>query len=248
MNQDIPLYTGVKPYNESDNKTEQLISLFDSISDEYDHFNQFASIGLAKHWRRISVTLLRGFNSENVLDIACGTADMCLLIANILKTEAIIGIDVSSEMLRVGRQKIHKKGLNRLIQLQPGDSSSISFPSESFDIVTVAFGIRNFEKLIASIQEMYRVLKPGGVLLIVEVNEPQTKMMKSLYKRYMNFIISLAVLLFGQNRKSYKYLTNSMAAFPSGEKLVNLLEKYQFKLLKVKNFSFQVCTAYVMQK
>lgn len=248
MNQDISFYTGVKPYNESDNKTEQLISLFDSISDEYDHFNQFASLGLAKHWRRISVALLKKYRSEKILDIACGTADMCLLMADKLNPLEITGIDVSSEMLRVGRQKINDQGLSRLIQLQTGDSSTLNFPSESFDIVTVAFGIRNFEKLTDSIQEMNRVLKPGGVLLIVEVNEPKSKMMKSLYKMYMNFIISMTVFVFGQDRKSYKYLANSMAAFPSREKLVNILEKYQFKLMRIKNFNFEVCTAYLMQK
>jgi demethylmenaquinone methyltransferase / 2-methoxy-6-polyprenyl-1,4-benzoquinol methylase len=248
MNREISFYTGVKPYNESDSKTEQLISLFDSISDEYDHFNQFASLGLAKHWRRISVAMLKGFRSDKIIDIACGTADMCLLMADKLKPEVITGIDVSSEMLRVGRQKIKGKGLSNLIHIETGDSSAINFPSESYDIVTVAFGIRNFEKLTDSIQEMNRLLKPGGVLLIVEVNEPQSKMMKSLYKIYMNLIISMTVFLFGQDRKSYMYLANSMAAFPSREKLVGILEKHQFKLLKIKNFSFEVCTAYLMQK
>jgi demethylmenaquinone methyltransferase/2-methoxy-6-polyprenyl-1,4-benzoquinol methylase len=248
MNQDISLFTKVKPYNESDNKTEQLISLFDSISGEYDHFNQFSSLGLAKQWRRISVQLLNGFDSEKILDIACGTADMCLLMADKLNPAEIIGVDVSSEMLRVGRKKVNEKGLSRLIQLHTGDSSALNFPAESFDIVTVAFGIRNFEKLTDSVQEMNRVLKPGGVMLIIEVNEPKSKMMKLLYKIYMNFIITLTVFLFNQDRKSYKYLANSMAAFPSREKLVNILEKFQFKLLKIRNFSFEVCTAYLMQK
>lgn len=248
MNQDNSFYTEVKPYNQSDNKTKQLISLFDSISDEYDNFNQFASFGLAKHWRRLSVEMLKRFRSGKILDIACGTAEMCILMAEKLKPDAITGIDVSSEMLRVGRQKIKEKGLSRLIQLQAGDSSAMNYPSESFDIVTVAFGIRNFEKLTDSIQEMNRVLKSDGVLLIVEVNEPERKMMKLLYKMYMNFIISMAVFLYGQDRKSFKYLTNSMAAFPSRKKLVGILEKHQFKLMKIKNFSFDVCTAYLMHK
>lgn len=248
MKQDMSFYTAVKPFNESDNKTEQLVTLFDSISEEYDHFNQFSSLGLAKHWRRISVDLLKGYPSDRILDLACGTADMCLLMADKLNPAEIIGIDISQEMLRVGRQKVDAKGFGRLVRLETGDSSALNFPSDCFDILTVAFGIRNFEKLSESIQEMNRVLKPGGVLLIVEANEPKNKMMKFLYKIYMNFIISMTVLLFNQDRKSYKYLANSMAAFPSRKKLVNILEKYQFKLLKMRNFNFEVCTAYLLQK
>lgn len=238
----------VKPFNDYENKTEQLIDLFDSISDEYDLFNHFASLGLARHWRSISINLLKGYPTDNILDLATGTADMCLLMAEKLDPKSVTGVDISREMIRVGNEKIRRHHLSDRIALDIQDSSQLNFEPNSFDIVTISFGIRNLEHISLSLRNILQVLKPGGVFLIVEVNEPESKLMKWLYKVYMNFVISIAAFIFHQDKKSYEYLSSSMAVFPHRKRLIDILQNHGFKHLKTRKFSFEVCTAYLMQK
>lgn len=238
----------VKPFNNKDNKTKQLITLFNSISKEYDLFNLFTSLGLACHWRKKSIQLLKNYPANRILDVATGTADMCLLLAQKLHAKHILGVDVAEEMLKVGKQKVSKHQLNHLIDLEVQDSSNLSFDSNQFDIVTISFGIRNLEKLSLSLTQIYRVLKPGGVFLIIEVNEPEKKWLKWFYTLYIKCVIHLSSILYRKDKRTFQYLASSMAVFPNRKSLIELLQFHGFKHLATQKFTLEVCTAYLMQK
>ncbi|MDD2285863.1 MAG: bifunctional demethylmenaquinone methyltransferase/2-methoxy-6-polyprenyl-1,4-benzoquinol methylase UbiE [Paludibacter sp.] len=236
----------IKPYNPHEDKTNQLVSLFDKISSHYDRFNNVISWGMAHIWRRKSVAFLKKYTPEKILDIATGTADMILVINNILKPKTIIGIDISAKMMEIGRQKVMKKQLASKVDFQIQNAASLSFENNTFDAVTIAFGIRNFEKLSQSMYEINRVLKPNGHFLILEVNQPQKGIMLLFYKFYISIYMLFVTGML--DKADYNYLTNSMGAFPRGEKLIEILQSFDFKLIKYKRFTFDVCSAYLLRK
>jgi len=236
----------IKPYNEHEGKTAQLARLFNKISKKYDSFNDLISWGMAHTWRKKSLSFLKKYSPEKILDIATGTADMIIVADGLLKPKVITGIDISEEMMAVGNQKVQKKKLTAKVNFELQDASALTFPDNSFDAVTISFGIRNLEKLSQSLREINRVLKPQGHFLIVEVNQPEKGIILMLYKIYINIYLLFTKKLL--DKSDYQYLTTSMGIFPKGKKLIDLLSGFNFELIKYKRFTFDVCSAYLLKK
>jgi demethylmenaquinone methyltransferase / 2-methoxy-6-polyprenyl-1,4-benzoquinol methylase len=241
-------FTKVKPYNQDEEKTAQLARMFNTISDKYDKFNDIMTWGLARIWRKQSLLALKQFNPKHILDIAAGTADMCIKSYEYLNPEHVTGVDISDLMLEMGRVKVDKVGLSDKIDLQVQDVSAMTFADASFDAATIAFGIRNFEKLDDSLQQIHRVLKTGGHLLILEMNEPQKGLLFKGYQLYTKVFVRLTAKYLSSDKKAYDYLQASMHAFPNGERLIAILEANGFKLTKYRRFTFGVCSMYLVQK
>lgn len=245
MSQEV-LNDSVKPYNEHENKTAQLARLFNKISKRYDSFNDLISWGMAHLWRKKSISFLKEAAPKNILDIATGTADMLITACDLLLPETIIGIDISEDMMKIGEHKVQKKHPATNVRFEMQDASSMNFPDNTFDAVTISFGIRNLEKLSQSIQEINRVLKPQGHFLILEVNQPQKGLLLFFYKIYLriSFLFSSKLL----DKSDFQYLTTSMGIFPRGKQLIDILGENNFELIRYKRFTFDVCSAYLLKK
>jgi len=241
-------FTKVKPYNQDEEKTAQLARMFNKISDKYDKFNDIMTWGMARMWRKQSLLTLKPFNPKQILDIAAGTADMCIKSYEYLNPDQVMGVDISEQMLEMGRVKVAKVGLSAKIDLQVQDVSALTFADGSFDAATIAFGIRNFEKLNESLQQINRVLRPGGHLLILEMNEPEKGLLFKGYQLYTKVFVKLTAKLLSSDKVAYDYLQESMHAFPNGEKLIEILKANGFKLNKYRKFTFGVCSMYLVQK
>jgi demethylmenaquinone methyltransferase/2-methoxy-6-polyprenyl-1,4-benzoquinol methylase len=241
-------FTKVKPYNKQEEKTAQLTRMFNTISGQYDKFNDIMSWGLARMWRRKALQSLKQYHPARILDIATGTGDMCIKAFRYLKPEHLTGVDISDKMLEVGRRKAIEAGLESKIDFQEQDCSTLTFANESFDAATISFGIRNFEKLPESLRQIHRVLKPNGHLLILEMNEPQKGLLLKGYKLYTRFFVGMTARYLSSDKKAYDYLTASMHAFPSGEKLIEILEENGFRLNIYRRFTFGVCSMYLVKK
>ncbi len=238
----------VKPYNQEEDKTKQLNRMFNTISSNYDKFNDIMSMGLAGKWRKKAILTLKPYTHNHILDIATGTADVAIKAFEYITPKHITGIDVSEKMLEIGTKKIVDAGLQDKISLQIEDVSEMSFSDESFDAAITSFGIRNFDKLEQSIREIHRVLKSKGKFVILEMSEPQTPIIKQGYLLYTRTLIPFAVKTFSNDPKAYKYLTNSMKAFPQGKEFIAILEQNGFKCLQYKTFFMGVCSLYVVEK
>ena len=238
----------ITPYKDSDlNKKQQVTQMFDNISKEYDGLNRVISFGIDVKWRNKVVDLVAASNPERILDIATGTGDLAI---NLAKTEAkeIIGLDISDGMLEVGRQKIAHKSLENLISMVIGDSENLPFDDNSFDAITVAFGVRNFEHLEKGLQEILRVLKPGGLFVILETSVPTKTPFKQGYKFYSKYILPNIGKLFSKDRSAYTYLSESASVFPYGEVLNNILRKIGFINVHDKPQTLGVATIYTASK
>jgi demethylmenaquinone methyltransferase/2-methoxy-6-polyprenyl-1,4-benzoquinol methylase len=218
--------------------------MFDSIAFRYDFLNRFLSVGIDVYWRKKAIRQLKDLRPQKVLDVATGTADVAIMTYRLLKPAKIAGIDISEGMLNLGRQKIAKLGLQDKIELFQGDSEKIAFPDNSFDAITVAFGVRNFENLEKGLTEMLRVLQPGGKLVVLEFSRPKQAGFKSLYQLYMNFIAPGLGKLFSKNKKAYQYLNDSVQAFPEGETFVEIMNKAGFTATYLKRLTLGICTIY----
>ena len=241
-------FTKVKPYNQEEEKTAQLARMFNTISEKYDKFNDIMSWGMARVWRKNSLLTLKKFNPKRILDIAAGTADMCIKSYQYLNPDHVTGVDISERMLDMGRIKVSNAQLSDKIELQVQDCCNLSFSDGSYDAATIAFGIRNFEKLNESLGEIYRVLKPGGHLLILEMNEPQKGLLFKGYQLYTKIFVRLTAKYLSNDKIAYDYLTASMHAFPNGERLIEILTANGFKLNIYRKFTFGVCSMYLVQK
>ena len=241
-------FTKVKPYNQEEEKTVQLARMFNKISDKYDKFNDIMSWGMARVWRKQSLLALKKYNPKQILDIAAGTADMCIKSYQYLNPDHVTGVDISANMLDMGRIKVDKANLSDKIDLEVQDCSNLTFANETFDAATIAFGIRNFEKLDESLKQINRVLKPGGHLLILEMNEPQKGLLFKGYQLYTKIFVRLTAKYLSSDKVAYDYLTASMHAFPNGERLIDIMEKNGFKLNIYRKFTFGVCSMYLVQK
>lgn len=238
----------VKPYKDSElGKKEQVTKMFDAISKEYDKLNRVISFGFDVKWRKRVVKIIGNSNPDSILDIATGTGDLAI---NLTKTKAskIVGLDISKGMLRVGRKKIEKLQLTNTIELVFGDSENIPFENNSFDAITVAFGVRNFENLEKGLSEIYNVLKPGGFFVILETSVPTKSPYKQGYLFYSTKVLPLIGKLFSKDKSAYKYLSDSAAAFPYGEALNNILRKIGFIDIENKPQTFGVATIYIAKK
>ncbi|EMY3479148.1 bifunctional demethylmenaquinone methyltransferase/2-methoxy-6-polyprenyl-1,4-benzoquinol methylase UbiE, partial [Flavobacterium psychrophilum] len=217
-----------KPYKDSElGKKEQVAKMFDTISSKYDNLNRVISFGIDVKWRKKILKMVAAKNPNNILDIATGTGDLAILLAN-TKAEKIIGLDISIGMLEVGKQKIEAKKLSPKIEMILGDSEKIPFEENTFDAVTVAFGIRNFENLEIGLTEILRVLKPNGVFVILETSVPEKFPFKQGYGFYTKNILPIIGKMFSKDKVAYQYLSDSASIFPYGEKLNNILQKIGF--------------------
>jgi demethylmenaquinone methyltransferase/2-methoxy-6-polyprenyl-1,4-benzoquinol methylase len=203
----------VTPYGEG-SKQEQIRRMFDKIAPSYDRLNHALSLGIDRRWRRTAVDALGKHQPQQILDIATGTGDFALLLAKRIKPQHIVGADISEGMMAVGREKVKEEGLQNVISFQYEDCMQLSFPDGSFDAVTSSYGVRNFQNLDKGLQEMQRVLRPGGHLLIVELTPPPSFPMKQLFWLYAHVVMPLLGRLISHDDSAYTYLPASMEAFP----------------------------------
>ncbi len=238
----------VTPYKDSDQaKKQQVSQMFDTISGEYDGLNRVISLGLDKSWRRKVIKTIAKQSPENVLDIATGTGDLAISLAEKGLTN-IIGADISEGMLKVGRKKVKDKGLEKHISLQIGDSEDLPFADSHFDAICIAFGVRNFEDLEKGLSEIYRVLKPGGIFVVLETAVPQKTPFKQGYKIYTRYILPTIGKLFSKDREAYGYLSQSASVFPYGEAFNNILIKTGFTNVKDSPQTMGVASIYTCSK
>lgn len=238
----------VTPYkNSNQGKKEQVAKMFDTISKEYDNLNRVISFGIDVKWRNKVVQIVGDTNPETILDIATGTGDLAI---NLTKTSAkrIVGLDISEGMLDVGRSKIEKLQLQNRIEMVLADSEKIPFSDNSFDAITVAFGVRNFENLEKGLSEIYRVLKKGGCFVVLETSVPTKTPYKQGYQFYSTKILPNIGKVFSKDKSAYKYLSDSAAAFPYGEAFNNILEKTGFIDIENKPQTFGVASIYMAKK
>ena len=238
----------VTPYKDSSlNKKEQVEQMFDNISGNYDGLNRVISFGIDVKWRKKVIELVKATAPQAVLDIATGTGDLAISMA---ETDAsrIVGLDISEGMLNVGRKKINEKGLTERIEMIQANSEALPFENNSFDAITVAFGIRNFENLEKGLSEILRVLKPGGIFVILETSVPTKFPFKQGYFFHTRVILPLIGKLFSKDKVAYSYLSESAASFPYGEELNNILRKTGFISVEDKPQTFGVATIYTATK
>lgn len=238
----------ITPYKDSTlGKKEQVTQMFDTISGNYDGLNRVISFGIDIKWRRKVLNLVAARNPNNILDIATGTGDLAILMAQTNATK-IIGLDISSGMLEVGKKKILDKKLENKIEMIVGDSENMPFPDNHFDAITVSFGIRNFETLDKGLAEILRVLKPKGIFVILETSNPTKTPYKQGYKFYTKNILPIIGKLFSKDNVAYGYLSESASVFPFGEVLNNILRKIGFIDVEAMPQTFGVATIYTASK
>lgn len=234
----------VVPYkDEKSGKKEQVAKMFNNISHRYDFLNHFLSLGIDKLWRKQAINLLKAQSPKFILDVATGTGDFALQ-AMVLNPEKIIGVDISEGMLDMGRKKIIKKELTAAIELKYGDSENLPFEENKFDAVTVAFGVRNFENLEQGLKEIYRVLKPGGKLVVLEFSKPKRFPFKQVYSVYFNFILPKIGKVVSSDNAAYDYLPESVKAFPDGKDFLGILSIVGFKNNQCKALTFGISSIY----
>lgn len=238
----------VKPYKNSElGKKEQVTKMFDTISENYDGLNRVISFGIDVNWRKKVVKLVSENNPKQILDIATGTGDLAIMMAS-LNPDRIVGLDISEGMLAVGKQKINKQNLSDKIEMVVGDSENIPFKDNTFDAITVSFGVRNFENLDKGLQEINRVLKPGGKFVVLETSNPTKFPFKQGYKLYTNFLLPIIGKVFSKDKIAYSYLSESANAFPFGEVFNNILQKNGFNNTKNIPVTFGVASIYTATK
>lgn len=239
----------VKPYaDRADSKKEQVQEMFDKVSSKYDFLNRILSLGIDISWRNKVVKIVNEKNPKDILDIATGTGDLAISIAEKNKTAKVIGFDLSEGMLSYGRKKITKKGLDSNIKMIQGDAENMPFEDNTFDVVTVSFGVRNFENLEKGLIDIYRVLKPNGKLVILEFSTPEKFPMKQLYAFHSKYILPTVGNFFSEDSTAYDYLPNSIKAFPYGEKMVAILENCGYKNTYCKKLTSGISSIYVGEK
>lgn len=239
--------TNVKPYSTDKSKKEEVAEMFDNISPRYDFLNRFLSMGVDIGWRKKTVKAVAQSKPQRILDVATGTADLAI---ELTKTGAkeIIGCDISEGMLSIGKEKIKKKELDNVIRLQSGDSEQLPFEDNSFDAVTVAFGVRNFQTPVKGLTEINRVLKKGSKIYVLEFSEPEKFPVKQLYSFYFKYILPFWGRLISKDNAAYTYLPNSVKAFPHGEAFLQLLTASGFHKNSAKKLSFGIASLYIGEK
>ncbi|MCE7993337.1 MAG: bifunctional demethylmenaquinone methyltransferase/2-methoxy-6-polyprenyl-1,4-benzoquinol methylase UbiE [Roseivirga sp.] len=238
----------VVPYKEQQaGKKEQVAEMFNNISHRYDFLNHFLSLGIDILWRKKAIRLLKKDQPKQILDIATGTGDFAIE-ALALNPDKVIGVDISEGMLEQGKQKMKRKGLDHIIDMQMGDSEKLLFESNTFDAVIVSFGVRNFENLEKGLSDMFRVLKPGGKTVIIEFSRPRRFPMKQLYNFYFKSILPIIGKLVSKDQSAYTYLPESVEAFPDGKDFLTILEKVGFKSTECRPLTFGISSIYIGQK
>lgn len=238
----------ILPYNDKEQKGMQVRRMFDSIAETYDQLNHTLSFGFDKGWRRKGIAFLQPFSPQTILDIATGTGDLAISMYRTLKADRIVGADISEGMMEVGRRKVADAGYSEHITFEQQDCTALSYPDESFDAVTAAFGVRNFEDIEQGIAEMHRVLKPGGHLMILELSSPETFPMKQLYQLYSKTVIPFIGRLLSKEKAAYSYLPASIKVVPQGKVMTDLLAHQGFADAHAHTFTFGICSLYTGTK
>lgn len=238
----------VKPYQGDKEKGKLVEEMFDNIAPAYDKLNHRLSWNIDKSWRNQAIQALQPYHPQVMLDIATGTGDFAILAAKMLKPQKLIGADISEGMMKIGKQKVAEQKLDHIISFMKEDCMNLSFADNTFDAITAAFGIRNFEHLDKGLSEMHRVLKKGGHLSIVELTTPVTFPMRQLFKIYSHTFLPFYGKLVSKDKSAYNYLTASIEAFPQGEKMMEIFKKAGFIDMRFKRLTFGICTMYIATK
>lgn len=240
--------TKVVPLPDSDlSKKEQVAGMFDRIAGRYDFLNHLLSMGIDKGWRKKAINTLRGINPKKILDVATGTGDLAIA-ALTLQPDHITGVDISEGMMEIGRKKLKDKNLDDKITLQYGDSEALPFETGTFDAITCAYGVRNFEHLEKGLEQMSRVLRIGGRIAILEFSRPKKFPVKQLYHFYFRYILPTLGKTVSKDATAYTYLPESVAAFPEGAKFCTILEQCGFNEVKARPLTFGITTLYTGKK
>lgn len=235
----------VTPYRHSDKeKKQQVAEMFDDVASKYDFLNRFLSMGIDQGWRRKAIRRLKPIKPQSILDVATGTGDFAMMTYKMLTPQKITGIDISKGMLEVGREKVAKEKLSAYIQLMEGDSENLPFKDNSFDAVTVSFGVRNFQNLEKGIAEMYRILKPGGKLVILEFSRPKNPVFKLLYKIYMQVVTPNVGKMISKSKTAYQYLNDSIMVFPERKDFVTVMDSVGFTSTSYEALTMGICCIY----
>ena len=238
----------IKPYGKEGEKGKLVEEMFDNIAPTYDTLNHRLSWDIDKGWRKKAIRQLLPFQPKTILDIATGTGDFAILSAKELRPQRMIGIDISEGMMKIGQKKVEAEGLQHIVSFKKDDCTHLSFDDNSFDAVTAAFGIRNFQNLDQGLSEMYRVLRPNGHLSIVELTTPVSFPMKQLFKLYSHTMLPVYGKLISKDTSAYSYLTKTIEAFPQGEVMLDILRKAGFENASFKRLTFGICTMYFATK
>jgi demethylmenaquinone methyltransferase / 2-methoxy-6-polyprenyl-1,4-benzoquinol methylase len=239
----------VTPYKDnSASKKAQVEQMFDKIAPKYDLLNRVLSLGIDISWRKKALSYLKPLQPQHMLDVATGTADVAIMAAKMLQPKHIFGIDIANQMLDFGRQKISQQALSEVITLETGDSEQLRFADNTFDAVTVAFGVRNFEHLQRGLSEMQRVLRPGGQVVILEFSKPHIFPFKQLYNAYFKYVLPLIGRLTSRDMRAYTYLFESVQAFPEGDQFLTILSNTGFKNTRCERLTLGICSIYTAEK
>jgi demethylmenaquinone methyltransferase/2-methoxy-6-polyprenyl-1,4-benzoquinol methylase len=239
----------VVPYKEDDAaKKTQVARMFDSISWRYDLLNHLLSANVDIIWRRKAMRELKALKPKLILDVATGTGDLAIQAVKSLDPEKIIGVDISTGMMDIGRKKIEEKGLSNRIELRRGDSENLPFEENKFDAVIVAFGVRNFENLEKGLADMLRVVKPGGKVVILEFSKPDKFPFREFYGLYFRFVVPIVGRLVSKDKAAYDYLPESVHAFPRGKTFTDILDRLGYKNTACKPLTFGIASIYTGTK
>jgi len=238
----------IKPYNQDATKTQQVEAMFDNIASTYDTLNHRLSWNIDRYWRKKAIRRLATHAPKKILDIATGTGDFAIQACQQLPEVQITAVDISEGMMQVGRQKVKKKGLQQHIQFEREDCTALSYPDNTFDAITTAFGIRNFASLDKGLEEMCRVLRPGGQLCILELTQPMSFPMRQLFHIYSHTVLPLYGRLISKDTEAYSYLTKTIEAFPQGERMMDILRQAGFRETAFQRLTLGICTLYFATK
>ena len=237
----------ITPYNSTDDKKDQVAEMFDNIAPKYDFLNHLLSMGIDITWRKKAIKIIGKKNPKAILDVATGTGDFAIE-AKSLNPDRIVGLDISGEMLNVGRVKIEKKGLSSLIEMVQADSEAMPFADNTFDAITVGFGVRNFAHLEVGLGEMLRVLKPGGQVAIIEISQPEKFPIKQVYNIYFKHVLPTVGKLVSKDARAYTYLPESVTHFAQGQEFADILTKVGYKNATSTPLTFGTASLYVASK
>ncbi len=239
----------VTPYNEDEEKVSQVQRMFNRIAPTYDRLNRIISFGLDISWRRKAIALLAPYQPKEVLDIATGTGDLAIdLVQSIPSIRSVHGVDISEEMMRYGEDKVHRLGLEGKIQFSREDSTQMTLESESFDAVTIGFGIRNFSDIPKAAAEIYRVLRPNTPLIIIELTEPKNPILRWGYRLYAHKFIPFVGQYISEDRDAYAYLPKSIEAAPQRDDMLAIFRSVGFRETYYRSLTLGTCTIYVAIK
>jgi len=238
------IISSVKPYSSSASKKEEVTQMFDGIAPYYDVLNGVLSLGIDKRWRKTAIKHAAAYKPKTILDMATGTADLAIQAAKAIPEACITGVDISSKMIELGNTKLKKKALNDRIELHVGDSENLNFPADSFDLAMASFGVRNFGDLEKGLSEMHRTIKPGGSILVLEFSNPRTFPFKQAFNAYFKYLLPVIGKIKSKDPRAYKYLYESVQAFPDYEKFADVLNKVGFEKVVYKPLSLGICTIY----